>query len=355
MNIKLSEWADKNNVSYLKAHRMYSRGGVPGAFKEGNHIMVKIEDAPQQNSSIVSLPDLNYQNISIASDTLTRRNKSADSEIPNRFANIDSGLVPVNQSNGSNINVKDAIYLCQKAYFNFDIVRNLIDIMTEFSVGNIFFKGGNKKSRQFCAALLKSINIMGFQDKYYREYYRGGNVFIYEFKKKIGEVDIRKITQVYGLESLGAEKVELPAKFIILNPTDIELQGTVDFSSPVYYKMLNSYEVARLRNPKTDQDKEVFNALPKEVRDVIKTQKQSSVSIPLTPDNVVAIFYKKQDYEGMAVPMVFPVLDNLNWKAELRKMDMAVSRLVNQAILLITMGAEPDKGGVNNKNITAML
>jgi hypothetical protein len=354
MNIKLSEWADKNNVSYLKAHRMYSRGSVPGAYKDGSHIMVKMEDLPVQPSGTTSLPDLNYQHISIASDTLTRRNKSADSEIPNRFANIDSGLVPVNQTNGSNINVKDAIDLCQKAYFNFDIVRNIIDIMTEFSVGNIFFKGGNKKSRQFCEALLKSINMMGFQDKYYREYYRGGNVFIYEFKKRIGDSDIRKITQVYGLESLGAEKIELPAKFIILNPTDIELQGSVDFSSPVYYKMLNSYEVARLKNPKTDQDKEVFNALSKDVKEAIKSQRTSNVSIPLTPDDVVAIFYKKQDYEGMAVPMIFPVLDNLNWKAELRKMDMAVSRLVNQAILLITMGAEPDKGGINNKNITAM-
>lgn len=35
-------------------------------------------------------------------------------------------------------------------------------------------------------------------------------------------------------------------------------------------------------------------------------------------------------------------------------MDMAVSRTMQQAILLITMGAPPDQGGINQKNLAAM-
>ena len=38
----------------------------------------------------------------------------------------------------------------------------------------------------------------------------------------------------------------------------------------------------------------------------------------------------------------------------MRKMDMAISRTTHQAILLVTMGAEPEKGGVNQKNLEAM-
>ena len=52
--------------------------------------------------------------------------------------------------------------------------------------------------------------------------------------------------------------------------------------------------------------------------------------------------------------MGFPVLDDINWKLEMKKMDMAVTRTMQQAILLVTMGAEPDKGGVNPKNLQAM-
>jgi hypothetical protein len=52
--------------------------------------------------------------------------------------------------------------------------------------------------------------------------------------------------------------------------------------------------------------------------------------------------------------MGFPVLEDLNWKQEMKKMDMAITRTTQQAILLITMGSEPDKGGINQKNLTAM-
>jgi hypothetical protein len=78
------------------------------------------------------------------------------------------------------------------------------------------------------------------------------------------------------------------------------------------------------------------------------------VSIPLPVEKMTAVFYKKQDYEPFAVPMGYPVLEDINWKQEMKKMDMALTRTTNQAILLVTMGSEPEKGGVNQKNLLAM-
>ena len=52
--------------------------------------------------------------------------------------------------------------------------------------------------------------------------------------------------------------------------------------------------------------------------------------------------------------MGYPVLEDINWKQEMKKMDMAVARTMQQAILLVTMGAEPEKGGVNQRNLEAM-
>ena len=71
-------------------------------------------------------------------------------------------------------------------------------------------------------------------------------------------------------------------------------------------------------------------------------------------DKISAVFYKKQDYEPFAVPMGYPVLEDINWKQEMKKMDMALTRTTNQAILLVTMGTDPEKGGVNQKNLLAM-
>ena len=117
--------------------------------------------------------------------TRTRRNVSGQIEAINRFSNINDGLIPFtnssNISSASSLTIRDAVVLCQKCYYNFAVFRNVIDLMTEFSISNVFFKGGNKKSRDFFKALFNKINLQDFQDKFYREYFRSGNVFVYRF------------------------------------------------------------------------------------------------------------------------------------------------------------------------------
>ena len=289
-------------------------------------------------------------------DTRTRRNLSGNITRTERYKNIDDGLIPFKYSTGikgsSNINIRDAVILCQKCYYNFAIFRNTIDLMTEFSSSHIYFQGGSQKSRDFFSALFKKINISDLQDKFFREYYRSGNVFLYRFDTQIQDSDISKITQTFGLTSKAS--VSLPARYIVLNPADIQIGGSINFSVGRYYKILSDYELERLKNPKTDEDKEVFNSLPKETQNLVMQKGIGILSIPLERDKIAAVFYKKQDYEPFAVPMGFPVLEDINWKAEMKKMDMAITRTMQQAVLLITMGDTPDNGGINQKNLEAM-
>lgn len=304
---------------------------------------------------------------SAASDTpiQARRNIAGNIERTDRFHNIEFGLVPFkysnNASNKSSLNVRDAVILCQKAYYNFSSFRNVIDLMTEFSCSPIYFTGGNKKSRDFLNALFKKININNFIDKFFREYYRSGNVFVYRFDYKVDEEDLTKITQVFGnQESLAATKLQLPSMYMVLNPADIQYGGNISFVGTNYYKILTDYELERLRNPTTDEDKEVLRSLSEDNK--LRIQKKSMsgagafITIPLNTEKVSAVFYKKQDYEPFAVPMGFPVLEDINWKQEMKKMDMALTRTTQQSVLLITMGSELKSGAlnINQKNIEAM-
>ena len=52
----------------------------------------------------------------------------------------------------------------------------------------------------------------------------------------------------------------------------------------------------------------------------------------------------KQDYEGMAVPMAWPVLRDLIWKMEMKSIDASIARVTQRAILVITMGYENKNG-----------
>jgi hypothetical protein len=292
-----------------------------------------------------------------SSHTQTRRNAAADITRTNRYKNIDDGLIPFRYStgisNGSNMNVRDAVILCQKCYYNFAIFRNTIDLMTEFSCSDIYFKGGSQKSRDFFSAWLKKINMFDLQDQFFREYYRSGNVFIYRFDTKIQPEDVSKITQTFGLSSKAAN-IMLPARYNIINPADVQIGGTINFSVGRYYKILTDYELERLKAPKTEEDLEVLKSLPPETQKLITKTRVGILTLPLDRNRLCAVFYKKQDYEPFAVPMGFPVLEDINWKAEMKKMDMAVARSLQQIILLVTMGTEPEKGGINQKNLEAM-
>jgi len=285
----------------------------------------------------------------------TRRNAAADIHRTDRFKNISDGVIPFKYtygvSNKSNLNIRDTVVLCQKAYYNFAVFRNTIDMMTEFSTSKIYYRGGSKKSRDFFEALFGKVGLWSLMDKFFREYYRSGNVFVYRYDATLKDSDVRKITKTFG--SSRSEK-RLPVRYTILNPADIQIQGGLNFVNGLYYKILTDYELARLRNPRTEEDAEVLSTLPSSVKDQIKNTKSNLILVPLASDKINAVFYKKQDYEPFSVPMGYPVLEDINWKAEMKKMDMAVARTMQQAILLITMGTEPDKGGVNQKNLAAM-
>jgi hypothetical protein len=297
-----------------------------------------------------------------SSNSPMRRNLAGTMERTDRFKNIDDGLIPfrnngsLSYGSNSSVDIRDAVILCQKCYYNFAIFRNVIDLMTEFSVNNIFYRGGSSKSRDFFDALFSKVNIWDFQDKFFREYYRSGNVFVYRFDASVKPADIRKITQIFsedGANELVVEPYKIPSRYIILNPADIQMTGTANFGWGVYYKMLTEFEINRLKNPQTDEDVEVFNSLPPDAQVNIK-KGNKAIIIPLDISKINMVFYKKQDYEPFAVPMGYPVLEDINAKAEMKKIDMAIARTMQQIILLVTTGNEPEKHGINPKNIEAL-
>ena len=309
----------------------------------------KEEDIQPMMTSFAASPYTTLDNQS----TRQRRNVGGQIERTNRFENIDNGLVPYKYSKGvnnkSSLDVRDVVILCQKAYYNFAVFRNVIDLMTEFSSTNLYFTGGSQKSRDFLDALFKKIDMQSFLDRFFREYYRSGNVFIHRFDTKIQPDDLRRITQTYGGSKLTsfAEDGKLPSRYIILNPADIQMGGNISFFSGLYYKILTDYELERIKNPRTEEDRQVYDALDPETKKALKGRNLGIISLRLDPDKVTPVFYKKQDYEPFAVPMGYPVLEDINWKQEMKKMDMALTRTTNQAILLITMGSELKDGSLN--------
>lgn len=283
-----------------------------------------------------------------------RRNRAALDKKEYRFSNIAEGMLPYSISSDG-IDVKEGIELCQKAYANVSIFRNAIDVMSEFSNSEIFLEGGSANSREFLSKWFEKMELWKLKDQYFREYFRSGNVFLYRVDGKFTRDDFKKLNKVYGTENY-LKPGKIPVRYILLNPYDMVSTRSTSFDRGVYKKVLSEYEIDKLRNPKTEEDKHVFKSLPAEVKRALKEGSHNidGLQVELDSEKLIYSFYKKQDYEPFAIPFGYSVLEDINWKMELKKIDQAVSRTIENVVLLITMGAEPEKGGINPHSLSAM-
>lgn len=281
-----------------------------------------------------------------------RSNKVHKSAKKNQFSNIEAGLLPY-QVGENGVDIRSAVELCQKAYANIPIFRNAIDIMSEFANSSIKLEGGNSKSRDFVYKWMERISVWKVKDQYFREYYRSGNVFMYRVDGSFSKEDFNNMSKIYGSS---IKPGQIPLKYIFLNPYDIIAKRATSFGEGQYFKVLSEYDLERLLDPKTDYDQQVYDSLDPELKEKIKSKnfQKEGAEIPLDSEKLVYSFYKKQDYEPFATPFGYPVLDDINYKIELKKIDQAICRTIENVILLITMGAEPDKGGINPRNLEAM-
>lgn len=274
---------------------------------------------------------------------------------PDRFSCIRAGLLPYRYSRDC-VDVRDAIGLCQKAHANVAVFRNAISLMAEMANSDVFFEAGTKKSRDLFSAWAKRIKLGKVAAEFFLEFYRSSNVFIYRIEAPIPPEEFNKLTQIYASDGEVGGDNKVPVRYILLNPYDVVSKAATAFAFGQYEKILSKYELQRLQNPQTDEDKQIAESLPKEAKDALKNKSYvaDGVRVQLDPKMLITSFLAKQSYEPFAVPFGFPVLDDINAKLELKKMDQAILRTVENAILLITMGAKPDEGGINQANLVAM-
>lgn len=293
------------------------------------------------------------------SSRATRGSSVPYSKLPLAHTNIDSFALPFNYSKDGTASVKEPIKLCQKAYFHVPIFGNTINMLAELSCDDLKLSGGTKASRAFIKKWLKSIRVDSVRDQFFREYYRSGNIFLYRMFAEFSESEISSLKTIYAKnDSLIPQesrfpKNNLPMRYVLLNPMDIVHYEALG-SSMVFKKILSKFEVLRLKSPQTEEDKRLAESVKKMAGGKAFDFTTSEIYIDLDPSRLIFAFYKKQDYEPFSIPLGYSVLRDINWKLELKKIDQSISRTLENIILLITMGNEPDKGGINPKNMEAM-
>ena len=292
--------------------------------------------------------DANTIKASIDYPVRTQQNPLLNQTRTIMYQQIDKGIMPFNlQGNATFIDIQNLVELCQKAYFNVSVFRNTIDTMTEFSNSELFFKGGNEKTRKFFHNwFYHKIGGHSFADKFFREWFRSGNVIMHRFDGDIVADILKQIRTIYGAENKLAENIKIPVRYAILNPAYLRSEYGMNMSTAAksFYLVLTYYECQRIRNPVTEEDKDLRNALSKEQLRQINQGAQAL--FPLNPLTTHTVFCKKQDYEPFAVPMFFPVLSDIDLKLTFKGVEKILARTVEYVILLIKVGTEENPNPV---------
>jgi len=254
--------------------------------------------------------------------------------------------------------MQEPIMLCGKAYAGVPVCRNAVEVAVEFSCQPLIIKCKNKTVEKFFREWWPIIQGPSLLEQSMREYYRSGNVFWMTFMGKFGPAYYKNFQRAFGARD-DVGNIRVPIRYELLNPANVFVPTGLTFPY-TYVRMLSTYEVERLKHPITEQDKQVYKDLPQQVKDQIKVGSIFPLGlwIPMQPDRLRFMFYKKQSYEPLAVPMLWPVLPYIEWDLTLMKMDMELARKIEHAILLVTTGEGANQwnggNGINQNNIARL-
>jgi len=254
---------------------------------------------------------------------------------------------------------KRIIKMCMDAYDKVGIVRNVIDLMGDFGCQGINIVHENKSVEKFFQQWFKKIDGKERSERFLNNLYRTGNVFVYKSYANITpEINkyIKSLAEDITLEVPDIKKAVVPWRYNFFNPLTIDMKdGQVSL-------FIGKKNYALTANTFFDNFKDgtipvkVLETLPSNVKNAIKRQERK---IDLEADRLCVHYYKKDDWQQWAHPLVYAILDDIIMLEKMKLADLAALDGAISNIRLWTLGdfdhkVLPTKEGINKlRNILA--
>ncbi len=243
---------------------------------------------------------------------------------------------------------------CVDMYRTMGVVRNIIDLMSDFAVEKIDIIHSDPKQQAFYRAWANRVQLQNRLEHIARTYFKMGNVAIYSIKGKITKKKENEL-KTQGFNSLIVDdevaKRNIPIKYKMYDPRTLRKVGADGFKTvelkvdPEIVTIITKDGRTRTKKEK-EQFKQLSEKLIKEVKKITSSSfsvgPTAEVWIPLGVDgddpNLTMIYYKKDDWDDWADPITFSALDALKFKQLLRDADNQALRNVINAITIFKLG-----------------
>lgn len=223
---------------------------------------------------------------------------------------------------------------CNRAYKKVGIVRNVIDLMSDFGSQGVKLVHENKKIQRFAQRwFTHKVSGESTTERFLNYLYRLGTVVAQRQMCKISLSEERRLA--IALESIVLEpthesepeiktkKRVIPCGYSFLNPLSLDSAGgeLAQFAGKqVFGLKITSSLRQKIASPKNDMESELVEKLPKELVDAVK---KGVNMLPLDNSKIIAFSYKKDDWEMWASPMLECILDDLTLLEKMKLADLA--------------------------------
>jgi len=223
---------------------------------------------------------------------------------------------------------------CDKAYKRVGIVRNVIDLMSDFGSQGVKLVHENKKIERFCNRwFTHKINGEEITERFLNYLYRIGTVVSQRHMCKISLKEEKKMSVAEQgnvlepthemKEGLKTKKRVIPCGYTFLNPLTLEVAGgeLAQFAGDVAFGLkITGTLRSKINSPKNEMEKALIDKLPKELVDAVK---KGVNLLPLDNNKISAYSYKKDDWDTWASPMLECILDDLRLLEKMKLADLA--------------------------------
>lgn len=254
---------------------------------------------------------------------------------------------------------KSIIKMCMEAYDKVGIIRNVIDLMGDFGCQGINIVHENKSVEDFYQQWFKKVDGKERSERFLNTLYRTGNVLVYRSDALITPEIVKYIKSIAAditVEVPQIEKNIIPWRYNFFNPMSVDLKdGKINlFMGRKRFQITPTSFIDNFKNGSIPAN--VLETLPVDIKNQIISGQRS---IELDPERLSIFYYKKDDWNFWANPMIYAILDDIMMLQKMRLADLSALDGAISNIRLWTMGSLehqilPTKAGINKlRNILA--
>ena len=256
---------------------------------------------------------------------------------------------------------KKIITSCMNAYDRVGIIRNVIDLMSDFASQGLVLVHPNKEIEKFYRKWFSNINGLDRSERFLNYLYRCGNVVVQRRTAKLSKKAEQELKRAAGaditIEGIKTPRREIPWMYDFLNPVAVDISdpGAMVVGKPNFHLNISNYTYqSLLKTAQTNQA--IFKTLPISLQEQVKNGEKK---IPLDSSNTFFYHYKKDDWLLWANPMIYAILDDIMMLEKMKLADLAALDGAISQVRLWTVGdfdqkIVPTKAGLEKiRNILA--